>query len=310
MQKLSVIIPAYNESKNISVIIDKFKSVFLNFDSLEIIFIDDGSKDNTWEVLSQTVKDNKNIKAIKFSRNFGKEAAIFAGLKEAVGQACIVMDCDLQHPVETAFEMYNIWLNNEVDIVEAKKNSRGEESFLNKVFAKLFYSFFKSMSDIDMQGASDFKLMDRKVVDELNLLPERYTFFRALSSWVGFKTQIINFDVAPRNDGQTKWSFVKLFRYAINSIASFSSAPMQIVTGVGIVFLIFSIILGIQTIVNFIMGKSLGGFTTVILILLFTGSIIMLSLGVIGFYLSKIYDEIKQRPRYIISKKLGGENSD
>ena len=308
MQKLSVIIPAYNESKNIPVIITELNNKFLNFADLEIVFIDDGSKDNTWEVLNQALKQNSNIKAIKFSRNFGKEAAIFAGLKEACGEACIVMDCDLQHPVQTAVEMYNIWINNDIDIVEAKKSSRGEEGFLNKVFAKLFYGFFKSMSDIDMKGSSDFKLMDRKVVDELNQLPERFTFFRALSSWVGFRTQTIYFDVANRNDGQTKWSFVKLFKYAINSIASFSAAPMQIVTGVGVVFLIFSIILAIQTIVNFAMGNSLGGFTTVILILLFTGSIIMLSLGVIGFYLSKIYDEIKQRPRYIISEKIESKN--
>lgn len=305
MKTLSVVIPAYNEDANVentaNVLSQLLEKNGINY---ELVFVDDGSKDKTWDKLSELTHTHKGITAIKFSKNFGKEGAIFAGLKTAKGDACVVMDCDLQHPPETLIEMYNIWLNNDVDVVEARKSSRGKESLLYKIFAKSFYKLFQSSSGIDLKRASDFKLMDRKAVDALNEMPERLTFFRALSSWVGFKTEVIYFDVAPRKTGQSKWSFKKLFRFAIDSITSFTTLPMHIVTFFGALFSVFAVIMAINTLFNFFSGKALEGFSTVILLVLITGGIIMLSLGIIGYYLSKIYEEIKFRPRYIISQKL------
>lgn len=298
---ISIIIPAYNEEDNVantaSVVAGIMRDNQIEF---ELVFVDDGSSDKTWERISQLAKNMIGINAISFSRNFGKESAIFAGLKYAKGDACVVMDCDLQHPPEIIVQMYKIWKNNDIDVVEARKSNRGKEKILYKFFAKSFYKLIKSSSGIEMDGASDFKLMDRRVVDTLNEMPERLTFFRAMSSWVGFKTERIYFEVAPRAVGETKWSIKGLIKYAISSITSFSSLPMQLVTLFGVIFFIISIGLGINTIFNKITGNSQEGFSTVILLQLITTSIIMFSLGIIGYYLAKIYDEIKNRPRYII----------
>ena len=186
---LSIIIPSYNEEGNIKhtadVVSDILESNNIDF---EIVFINDGYSDSTWEKMSELAKQKDNISEVNFSRNFGKESAIFAGLEVAKGDACVLMDCDLQHPPETIVEMYNVWKNNDVDIVEGRKKDRGKENILYKGFSLLFYRMINKSSGLDMEAASDFKLIDRKVVDALNRMPERLTFFRAMSSWVGFKT--------------------------------------------------------------------------------------------------------------------------
>lgn len=298
---VSIIIPAFNEQDNIANTTKVIGGIMNEANiPFEIIFVDDGSKDNTWAEI-QSACETGFVRGLKFSRNFGKEGAIFAGLNNCDGDCAVVIDCDLQHPPTLIPEMYNLWEQG-YEVVEAVKASRGKESLLYKMFAKTFYKMLKSSSDINLDHASDFKLMDRKVVDALNEMPERLTFFRALSSWVGFKTTQLEFNVAPRNAGTTKWNFKKLFRFAVSSITSFTSLPMQIVTGAGIIFLAFAIVLAINTLVNFFMGNSVAGFTTVILLLLIVGSIIMLGLGTIGYYISKIYEEIKYRPRYIVSR--------
>ena len=302
MGKLSVIIPSYNEEKmiyNISNII----SSLLETEKIpyEIIFINDGSKDKTWEKIVDVCKENMNIKGFNFSRNFGKESAIFAGLTYATGDCCAVIDCDLQHPPEVLVTMYRKWQEG-YEVIEGVKASRGTESFLHKFAAKTFYSLISSATKIDMSNASDFKLLDRKAVDILRSMPEKHIFFRALSSWVGFKTTSVEFHVQEREVGDSKWSTLSLIKYAITNITSFSTAPMQIVTLTGVIFAIFSVILGIQSLYMNFTGKSLEGFTTVILLLLIIGSIIMLSLGIIGYYISKIYEETQNRPRFIVSE--------
>lgn len=300
---LSIIIPSYNEEKNIKhtadVVSDVLESKKIDY---EIVFVNDGSSDSTWEKMSELAQERDNICAVNFSRNFGKESAIFAGLEVAKGDACVLMDCDLQHPPETIIEMYNVWKNNDVDVVEGRKKDRGKENILYKGFSLLFYRVINKASGLDMAAASDFKLIDRKVVDALNRMPERLTFFRAMSSWVGFKTEKVYFEVVERAEGESKWSVRSLIRYAVNSITSFTSAPLQLVTVFGMITFIISIILGINTLYNKIWGNSAAGFSTVIILQLLTTSIIMFSLGIIGFYLSKIYEEIKNRPRYIISE--------
>ena len=211
------------------------------------------------------------------------------------------MDCDLQHPPEVLVKMYRLWEDG-FQVIEGVKASRGKESFIHKMFDKTFYKIISDATGIDMSRASDFKLLDRQAADEFLKLPERNVFFRALSSWVGFKTAYVEFDVREREAGASKWSFKALVKYAVNNITSFSAAPMQIVTFCGIVFFVFAVILGIQSLYMYFAGHAVAGFTTVILLLLLVGSILMFSLGVIGYYIAKIYDEVKMRPRYIISE--------
>lgn len=301
---ISVVIPAYNEQENIPAAAERLGGILAPLDDYELIFVDDGSRDGTWELIKQLGETDEHIRGLHFSRNFGKEGAVFAGLKAADGDCVAVIDCDLQHPPELLEKMYTAWKNG-AEVVEAIKASRGKEGIVYKLFAKTFYRMMKNSSNIELDGASDYKLMDRKVVDALNEMPERLTFFRALSSWVGFRTERVEFDVAPRNAGKTKWSFRKLFKYALSSITSFTNVPMHIITWSGILFFLFAVILAIQTIVNFCMGTAADGFSTVILLLLIIGSILMLGIGIIGYYLSKIYEEIKQRPRYIVSEESG-----
>ncbi len=210
-------------------------------------------------------------------------------------------DCDLQHPPELIPQMYRMWESG-AEIVEARKSSRGRESLFYKLFAKGFYKLMRSSSGINLDGASDFKLLDRKAVDALNEMPERMTFFRALSGWVGFRTEHIEFDVKPRNAGKTKWNYKKLFIFGINSVTSFTNFPMHVITLIGAIFGIFAVVMGIQTLVNYFSGSAADGFTTVILLVLILGACLMIGIGIIGFYLSKIYEEIKRRPRYIISE--------
>ena len=302
MGKLSVIIPSYNEEKMIHNISNVVSSLLQSKNiPYEIIFINDGSKDNTWDNIVEVCSENPNIKGFNFSKNFGKEAAIFAGLTYAVGDCCAVIDCDLQHPPEVLLKMYKKWQEG-YDVVEGVKASRGKESFMHKLAAKSFYSIISSATKIDMSKASDFKLLDRKAVDILRSMPEKHIFFRALSSWVGFKTTSVEFHVQERESGDSKWSTASLIKYAITNITSFSTVPMQIVTFTGLIFSIFAVILGIHSLYMNFTGRSLEGFTTVILLLLIIGSIIMLSLGIIGYYISKIYEETQSRPRFIISE--------
>ena len=301
---LSIILPSYNEGKNISkasgVISELLASNNIPY---ELIFVDDGSKDDTWNEIEKASKGNPNVVGIHFSRNFGKESALFAGLAESTGDACIVMDCDLQHPPETLIEMYRLWQEG-YEVVEGVKRSRGKESILHKASAGLFYKLISKAVKIDMSRASDFKLLDRKAVDSLLAMPERNAFFRALSAWIGYKTTTVKFDVREREEGESKWSTWSLIKYAITNIVAFSAAPMQVVTIAGVLVFLFAIILGIQTLIKFFMGHAVAGFTTVILLILIIGSIIMISLGIIGYYISKIYEEVKGRPKYIISKKI------
>ncbi len=310
MACLSIIIPAYNEEAVIETtektIADLMEEEKIDY---ELVFVDDGSRDQTWSILEKLHKANPRITAVHFSRNFGKESAIFAGLASARGDCCIVMDCDLQHPPETAVQMYRLWEDG-YEVVEAVKRSRGKENVVHASFAKLFYSIMSRAVHIDMSRASDFKLLDRKAVNALLEMPERNAFFRALSSWVGFKSTTVEFDVREREAGTSKWSVRSLIRYAITNITAFTAVPLQMILFVGIFVFLFAIVLGLQTLVRFFSGQAASGFTTVILLILFIGSILMISLGIIGYYLAKIYEEVKARPRYIISRVLSRDRQD
>ena len=306
-KKLSVVLPAYNEEKMLGKAA-KVISSLLEEASIpyELVFVNDGSKDNTWLEIEKAAKENPNIVGIHFSRNFGKESALFAGLANASGECCAVMDCDLQHPPELLVEMYHLWEEG-YEVVEGVKRSRGKESIMHKASAGLFYKLISKAVKIDMSRASDFKLMDKKAVDALLAMPEKNAFFRALSSWIGYKSTTVEFDVREREAGESKWSTWSLVKYAITNIVAFSSVPMQLVTIAGVFVFIMAIIVGIQTMVKYCMGQAVEGFTTVILLILIIGSIIMIGLGVIGYYIAKIYEEVKGRPKYLVSKKIGGQ---
>ena len=307
---LSIVIPAYNEEKMIlkttevvSGIMEREKIPF------ELVFVNDGSKDQTWEMIEKAAEKNSHVTGIRFSRNFGKESAIFAGLANADGDCIAVMDCDLQHPPETLVEMYRLWEQG-YEVIEGVKRSRGKESILHRASAGMFYKIMSKAVQIDMSRASDFKLMDRKAVEALLSMPERNAFFRALSSWVGYRTTSVEFDVQERTEGESKWSTWSLIKYAVRNIVGFSSAPLQMITVAGVLTLLLAVVLGIQSLVKYFCGHALEGFTTVILLLLIIGSLIMLSLGVIGIYIAKIYEEVKGRPRYFIARKISGRKKD
>ena len=305
---LSVILPSYNEEKMIAKATERMAEI-LQPEKIdyELLFIDDGSRDSTWAQINEAAGKDSHVVGVHFSRNFGKEAAMFAGLEQAKGDCCVVIDCDLQHPPEKIVEMYRLWEQG-YEVVEGIKEDRGEESGLHKFAANSFYGLISKATGMDMSSSSDFKLLDRKVVDTLNSLPERNVFFRALSFWVGYKKTSVSYCVQERTEGVSKWSTKSLIKYALTNISSFSSAPLHIVTVLGFIMLAVAFVLGIIALVQKISGVALGGFTTVILLLLFSASVIMISLGIIGYYIARIYDEIKGRPRYIISRICGRED--
>ncbi len=300
---LSVIIPSYNEEQNVENTARVVLGVLNDSKTeCEIIFIDDGSKDKTFTKICEVSQKYPQVRGVSFSRNFGKEAAIFAGLEEATGDCAVVFDCDLQFPPEKIPEMYSLWQQG-FEVVEGVKASRGSETFFYKLFAKTFYKMMSYFVGVDMQSTSDFKLIDRKVIDSLLALPERNTFFRALSFWSGFNSTQIEFDVGKRQNGKSKWSLKGLTKYAVSSITSFTTAPLQLITVFGSILLLFLGGMSVQTLVRFLLGQSAEGFTTVILLLLLIGGSLMMALGIIGYYIARIYEEVKGRPRYIVSRK-------
>lgn len=308
--KISIVLPAYNEAamlpKTVRVLSELLASEGMDY---ELVFVNDGSKDSTWSEIEKAAAENDRVTGVKFSRNFGKEAAVFAGLATASGDCVVVMDCDLQHPPEAVIRMYRLWQQG-YEVVEGVKHSRGKESALHRASAGMFYKMMSSATKIDMQRASDFKLLDRRAVQAVLELPEKNMFFRAISSWVGFDSTVIEFDVQEREAGESKWSTKSLIRYALINVTGFTTMPLQIVTVAGVIMFLIGLIFGVQTLVHYFSGNSVEGFTTVILLQLIIGSLIMLSLGVIGYYMARIYEEVKNRPRYIISEVRRGKKED
>ncbi len=302
MALLSIVLPSYNEEQNISNT-GKVLAQLLEQEKIEyeLVFVSDGSTDATYEEILKAAEANPRVKGAKFSRNFGKEACIFAGLRLTTGDAVIVMDCDLQHPPQVIPKMWKLWQEG-YEVVEGVKTDRGKETLAHKLSAGLFYKIMSKLIKMDMNASSDYKLLDRKVVDVLLELPEKNTFFRALTFWAGFNTTTVEYEVQERVYGTSKWSVWSLMKYAITNATSFSTLPLQLVTIMGIVSILFSIVLAIQTMVRYFMGNSVEGFTTVILLILIIGGFIMLSLGIIGHYIARIYEEVKGRPKYIISE--------
>ncbi len=305
---ISIVIPVYNEAQLIQTSIPSIiQAVELGLGSqhadlyhLEIVAVNDGSSDQTAQVLAHMQQQEPRLRAISFTRNFGKEAAILAGLQHAQGDAVVVIDADLQHPPSLIAPMIKLWENGLL-VVHAVKAQRARESWLQRHLAKAFYAVFKRMSGLDLRGHSDFKLLDQQVVQMLLALPERQRFFRGLISWANFSSGQLPFEVADRPDGsESKWNRLKLLRYAVNNITSFSSLPLKLVTYLGVATLLFGLVIGGNSLLQKLEGKAVDGFTTVNLLIIIIGGAILLSLGVIGHYLARLYDEIKGRPAYLV----------
>jgi glycosyltransferase involved in cell wall biosynthesis len=305
---ISLIVPIHNEQAGLKGFWRAVADATAACDcAFEMIMVDDGSVDDSWQVITDCIQSRHytmHIKALRLSRNFGKEAAILAGLRQATGNAAIVIDADLQHPPELIPRMVELWNRGDTPIVEGVKQKRQHESLMKRLGARFYYHIFKLTSGIDMRGASDFKLLDRRVINHYINLPEADRYFRGLTAWMGFGCAAIAFEPPDRETGVSAWSLGQLLDLARTSIIGFSSLPLRIVTWLGVIGLMFSLVLTVQTLWYKWMGFAEEGFPTVILLILGMGSMILFSLGLIGEYIAEIYREVKKRPAYIITGML------
>ena len=301
--EISVVIPVYGEADVLPEVLGALREVVLELDGpCEIIMVDDGSTDDTWSVIQDQAANDPMLRGIRLSRNFGKEAAICAGIETATGRAVVVMDGDLQHPPLLIPEMVRLWRETDADIVEAVKSNRGRERPAAGLGSRLFYGLLKRLSGFDLAGASDFKLMDRRVCRAYLRMGERGLFFRGMVAWLGFKRVTVYFDVAKRVGGRSKWRFANLFGLATTGLTAFSSSALRVVNLLGAVFFLLAIVLGVRALWVYFTGQPPSGITTVIILQLVIGSFLLFGLGVIGEYIARIYDEVKARPRYLISE--------
>lgn len=303
--EVSIVVPAYQEATGISQFVERLSSVLMDCcESFEICVIDDGSRDRTWETLVSLRQARPYLRAWRFSRNFGKEAAILAGLRSARGRAVIVMDADGQHPVSLLPQMLEVWRRGEAKIVAGKKANRSEDSLSSRFNAKLFNTMMHALTGLDLADASDFRLLDREVVNHLLSFPEKVRFFRGMTIWTGFTTVHLPFDVAPRIAGSTQWSTAQLTRLAITAITAYSAKPLSMVFRLGFLGMFAAFLLMLQAFYSWTTGVAVSGWTSLTVVMLFFGSANLLGIGILGAYLAQIFDEIKARPEFLVSEKL------
>lgn len=300
--QLSVVIPIFNESANLAPLLNALSEVFKELAvRWEAVFVDDGSVDDSWQRLQDLSSVNENLSIIRFTRNFGKEAAIQAGLLHSRAPVTLVIDSDLQHPPELIKPMWAIMNEGGVDVVSAIKAKRQDESLLRGAGARLFYWLFRKSTRIDLESSTDFKLISARARKLYLSLPENYKFFRGLTSWFGFPEALVTFSPPARAiSTQSRWSTLGLFRYALRNLVSFSSFPIRLLGWLGGATLLFSFLLGVQTLYTKFTGQAVEGFTTVIIAILFVGAILMIGLAIIGTYVAETYQQVMQRPPFII----------
>ena len=314
MKKISVVIPMYFEEQIVDLCYKRTSDVLKKLNNkydYEIIFVNDGSKDKTFEILENIAKKDKKIKVISFSRNFGHQAAVTAGLKFVSGDAIIIMDADLQDPPELIPDMLKYWEEG-YEVIYGKRKSREGESAFKLLTASLFYSTLNKLSDIEIpKNTGDFRLVDRKVIDVINSLPEHNKFLRGLFSWVGFNQYNYEYERKERAAGKTKYPLKKMMKLATDGIFSFSSKPLKIVGYFGIFSIFISLLLLIYTIVIFFVKTSsrlAPGWASIMVAISFFSGAILISLWMIGEYIARIYDEAKNRPQFIINKMINIDN--
>ena len=309
MEKISIVVPCYNEEDAITFYYNEILKIQKDFYKkkveLEVVFVDDGSRDNTLNIMKDLAKKNKFIKYIAFSRNFGKEAAMFAGLEHSTGDYATVMDVDLQDPPKLLFEMYDAIKNDGYDSVGVRRVTRKGEPPIRSLFARMFYKLINKMSKVEMvDGARDYRLMKKDMVNAIVSMKEYNRYSKGLFSFVGYKTKWLEYENVEREHGETKWSFWKLFIYAIDGIVAFTTAPLMIATIIGVLFCILSFIAIVVIIVRtLIWSDPTSGWPSMVCIMFFLSGIQLFCTGIIGLYLSKTYLETKKRPIYIVRDK-------
>jgi glycosyltransferase involved in cell wall biosynthesis len=308
---ISIVVPLFNEQQNVASIWQAIVEIQRSAEwTAELVFVDDGSTDNTWSeicALSASGDGALSLRGVRFSRNFGKESAILAGLRTAQGDAVVTMDGDLQHPPELVPTMIKHWQDSGCLIVEAMKSRRQPEGMAYRLAVRVFYLVFDFLCGIDLSHATDYKLLDRKAVDQYLAFPETGKFFRGLTAWMGVASIAIEFEPDARRHGKKSWSIGKLFDLARSSIIRFSSIPLRLVTWLGGIGILASIIIGIQTLWYHWMGLSEEGFPSVIILILGMGSLTLFGIGLIGEYVAEIYAEIKRRPAYFVADTVASD---
>ena len=307
-KKISLVIPMYYEEKVVEECYKRVKKSLkgINQYESEIIFINDGSKDKTLDILQSIANQDKTVKIISFSRNFGHQAAVTAGLKEVTGDAIVIIDADLQDPPELIPEMMKLWEEGNEVIYGKRKSRKGESAF--KLFtAKMFYKTLNALSDVEIpKDTGDFRLVDRKVVDTINKMPEHNKFLRGLFSWVGYKQMPFEYEREERFAGETKYPLGKMLKLALDGIISFSTKPLKLLGGLGIISIFISICILIYALISyaFKLNNLSAGWTSIMVTVTFFAGVQLVSLWIMSEYIGRIYDETKQRPQYIIDKKI------
>lgn len=307
MAKISIVIPIFNEAVHIEATLKSLLSIIDKLaDRFNLVLVDDGSTDETWQIIQKMSQLDSRVRCLRLSRNFGKENAICAGISHCSDDAVVVMDIDGQHPFEMIAALVEAWKGKKVWVVEALKSARSSEPYVRGWAATLYYKIFKVLSGVDLSKSSDFMLLDRKFIDAWVELDERNVFFRGLANWLGFERTQIYFEPPARLVGNSKYTLTKLLRLSIGSILSFSSVPLYLISLVGILFLFFAAVMVFIALYQWTVGIALEGFTTVIILQLLIGGLVLSALGILGLYQAKIYDEIKGRPRFVIAEVSGG----
>lgn len=305
---ISVITPVLNEQKTIKEFYDRITKTFGN-SRFELIFVDDGSNDDSWEIIAGIAKTDPRVCALRLSRNFGHQAALTAGLEQSKGDAVILIDSDLQDPPEVIPEMIKKWKDG-FDVVYGVRSQRKGEGFFKKITATVFYKLIRKVSNMSVPlEAGDFRLLSRTVVNILNNIPEKIRFLRGLTSWVGFKQIGVNYSREQRFAGQTKFSVFRMVKFAFDGITSFSTVPLQLASYLGLIVTSVSLLVALQALyVRFVTHTAVTGWASLLIIIVFLGGVQLLMIGVIGEYLGRIYEEVKNRPVYLVSEKIERDN--
>ena len=308
MKKISVVVPMYYEEEVVNECYKRLKEVLTGIKNYEyeMIFVNDGSKDRTLPLLEEIAKNDKNVKVISFSRNFGHQAAVTAGLKEVTGDAIVIIDADLQDPPETIPDMLKLWEEGN-EVIYGKRKTREGESVFKLLTAKMFYKTLNALSDVEIpKDTGDFRLVDRKVVDTINQMPEHNKFLRGLFSWVGYNQIAYEYERKERYAGKTKYPLKKMLKLASDGIISFSSKPLKLVGIIGIISIVISIMILIYAIISYVfkLNQLSAGWTSIMITVTFFAGIQLMSIWIISEYIGRIYDETKNRPQYIIDKKI------
>ncbi|MFY9328668.1 MAG: glycosyltransferase family 2 protein [Georgfuchsia sp.] len=303
--ELSVVVPAFNEEEGIKPFLELLFEVLRSCCTrFEVWVIDDGSRDGTWRELAATRTRHAELRGLRFTRNFGKEAAMLAGLRCATGQAVVVMDADGQHPPTLLPQLLEPWRAGRAQMVAAQKAERKTDTVAARLNARIFNGMMQAMTGLDLTAASDYRLLDRRVVDALLAFPEKVRFFRGMTAWTGFPVEYVSFDVAPRIAGTSHWSGAQLVKLAVTAIFAYTAKPLGMILRLGLIGMAAAAVLLLQALYSWTTGIAVSGWTSLTVVVLFFGSANLFALGVLGIYLAQLFDEIKARPEYLVGDEL------